>query len=77
MLGGVGRAFLTAAVGGSIRIDARNCRVMLSSREARFTTGPNTVTFTWSTVPIFPATARPLAMPMPTRKSAIVVANAA
>ncbi len=43
---------------------------MPSSREARFTTGPKTVTFTWSTVPILPATARPVAMPMPTRKSA-------
>jgi len=36
-----------------------------SSREARFTTGPKTVTFTWSTVPILPATAGPVATPMP------------
>ena len=57
----------TAAVGGSIRIEARSCLVIVSSREARLTTGPKTVTFTWSMLPILPATARPLAMPMPTR----------
>ncbi len=46
----------------------RNIFVIPSRREARLTTGPKTVTFTWSTVPILPATARPVARPMPDLK---------
>ena len=49
---------------------SRSSLVKFSRRAAKLTTGPNTVTFTWSTVPILPATAGPVAIPMPTRKSA-------
>ena len=58
------------AVASSIRIGAPSCFVIASKREPKFTTGPSTPTFACSGAPIFPAIARPCAMPMPTRKPA-------
>ena len=65
------------AVVSSRTIGTRNCLVIPSSRLARFTTGPKTVTFTCSDVPIFPATAQTMRNANPDLKAAERMVRAA